>query len=61
MTPSKWCTEIDASMIDNKINQSERLEKLNETARKELSILSKDKNIFGIERLDNNKRLIETK
>ncbi len=48
---------LNASMIDNNINQSERLEKLNETARKELSILSKDKNIFGIEKLHNNKRL----
>ena len=51
---------LNASMIDNNINQSERLEKLNATARKELSILSKDKNIFGIKKLDNNKRLIET-
>lgn len=52
---------LNASMIDNGIKQSERLEKLNVTARKELSILSKDKNIFSIEKLDNNKRLIETK
>ena len=35
--------------------------KLNETARKELSILSKNKNIFDIEKLDNYNSLIETK
>ena len=52
---------LNASMIDNNIKQSERLEKLNQTARKELNILSKDKNIFGIEKLDNNKKLFETK
>ena len=43
---------LNASMIDNNIKQSERLEKLNVTARKELSILSKDKNILGLEKLD---------
>ena len=43
---------LNASMIDNSIKQSERLEKLNTTARKELSILSKDKNVLGIEKLD---------
>ena len=32
---------LNASMIDNGIKQSERLEKLNATARKELSVLSK--------------------
>ena len=46
-------------MIDNNIKQDKRLEKLNATARKELSILSKDKNVLGIEKLDKN--LIETK
>ena len=50
---------LNASMIDNNVNQSERLEKLNTTARKELNILSIDKNIIGIEELDNNKRLME--
>lgn len=50
---------LNASMIDNNVNQSERLEKLNTTARKELNILSSDKNIIGIEELDNNKRLME--
>ena len=52
---------LNASMIDNNITQSKRLEKLNETARKELSILSNDKNIFSIEKLDSDKKLIETK
>ena len=48
---------LNASMIDNNIKQSERLEKLNETARKELNILSNDKNVRGIEKLD--KKLID--
>ena len=54
---------LNASMIDNNIKQGERLEKLNATARKELSILSKDKNILGLEKLDNNssEKLIDTK
>lgn len=38
---------LNASMIDNNISQSERLEKLNTTARKELNVLSNDKNILG--------------
>lgn len=40
------------SMIDNNIEQKIRLEKLNQTARKELAILVNDKNIVGIEKLD---------
>ena len=51
---------LNASMIDNHIKQGERLEKLNATARKELSILSNDKNIVGIQKLDS-KELLETK
>ena len=39
-------------MIDNDISQKERLEKLNQTARKELEILVNDKNIIGITELD---------
>lgn len=39
-------------MIDNNISQKERLEKLNQTARKELEILVNDKNIIGITELD---------
>ena len=41
-------------MIDNDIKQGERLEKLNATARKELIILSKDKNVLDIEKIDKN-------
>ena len=43
---------LNANMIDNNTKQSERLEKLNATARKELSILSKDKNVKGIETIE---------
>lgn len=58
---------LNASMIDNNIKQSERLEKLNATARKELNILSNDKNVIGIEKLDSlnykyeDKKLISNK
>lgn len=45
---------LNASMIDNNIKQSERLKKLNMTAIKELSILSKNENILEIERIDKN-------
>ena len=45
---------LNASMIDNNIKQGERLEKLNDTARKELNILSNNKNLIEIEKLDNN-------
>ena len=38
------------NIIENNINQRERLEKLNQIARKELYILSNDKNIIGIEK-----------
>ena len=54
---------LNASMIDNNISQSERLEKLNTTARKELNILSNNKNILGVKKLDNDidKELISSK
>ena len=52
---------LNASMIDNHINQIERLEKLNATARKELTILSNDKNVIGIGKLDKNENLIDNK
>ena len=54
---------LNANMIDSNIKQSERLEKLNATARKELNILLKDKNILGVEKIDKNlnKKLIATK
>ena len=44
---------LNASMIDNNISQSERLIKLNITAMKELSILTNDKNVIGIQALSN--------
>ena len=43
---------LNANMIDNNIKQSVRLERLNAIARKELSILVKDKNILDIEKID---------
>ncbi len=43
---------LNASMIEHNISQKERLEKLNQTARKELAILVNDKNITSIEKLD---------
>lgn len=43
---------LNASMIDNNIEQKIRLEKLNHIARKELAILVNDKNVVGIERID---------
>jgi len=43
---------LNASMIENNITQSQRLEKLNATARKELEILSNNKNVLGIEKID---------
>ena len=53
---------LNASMIDNDIPQKERLEKLNQTARKELQILLNDKNIMGITELDEkSNQLIENK
>ena len=53
---------LNASMIDNDVNQKQRLEKLNLTARKELELLISDKNIIGIEQLDtNNDKMIENK
>lgn len=53
---------LNASMIDSKINQCERLEKLNNIARKELSIFASDKNIIGIQNLDDEKinKLVDT-
>ena len=45
---------LNANMIDNNIKQCERIEKLNDIARKELSTISKDKNALGIEKLEKN-------
>lgn len=43
---------LNANMIENNIKQSERLDKLNGIAKKELEILINDKNIVGISNLD---------
>jgi hypothetical protein len=47
-------------MIDNKIKQVERLVKLNDIAKKELGILMTDKNIIGINTLDNKDNILLT-
>ena len=44
---------LNANMIENNISQSERLIKLNNIAKKEIEILINDKNIIGINNLDN--------
>ena len=49
---------LNASMIENNIGQKDRLEKLNETAKRQITILASDNNIIGITKLDNQK-LIE--
>ena len=49
---------LNANMIDNKISQSNRLEKLNKIAKKELEILTNDKNIIGISEDDTKKEMI---
>ena len=43
---------LNASMIENNISQSRRLENLNNIARKELSILINDKNIKKKKKID---------
>ena len=43
---------LNANMIDNNISQSDRLEKLNIAAMKQLNILLNDKNIQGIQKTD---------
>lgn len=49
-------------MIDNKISKKQRLEKLNQTARVELEVLTNDKNVIFIQSIDEKKnKLIETK
>lgn len=50
---------LNANMIDNNIKQNVRLEKLNAVARKELTILSKDKNVIGVKKTD--KKILSTK
>ena len=50
---------LNASMIENNITQKERLEKLNSTAKKQLEVLINDKNIIGLEKYGNNRKLLE--
>ena len=52
---------LNADMIENNINQKERMEKLNTTAKKQLEVLINDKNIVGIEKLHNKQNLIKDK
>ena len=52
---------LNANMIDNNISQKERIEKLNQTARRQLEILICDKNIIGIQNIDENNKLIGEK
>ena len=42
-------------MIEDNVKQSERLIKLNCIAKKELDVLINDKNVIGINKLDNKK------
>ena len=51
---------LNASMIENNINQKERLEKLNATAKRQITILVNDNNVIEIAKLDN-KNIIEDK
>ena len=48
---------LNANMIENNIIQSERLIKLNNIAKKELEVLINDKNIIGINTMDNKKEI----
>ena len=51
---------LNASMIEKNISQKDRLEKLNETAKRQITILAGDNNIIGITKLDNQKLIKET-
>ena len=46
---------LNVSMIENNIGQKDRLEKLNETAKRQITILASDNNIIGITKLDDQK------
>ena len=46
-------------MIENNVNQKERLEKLNSIAKKQMKILVNDKNIVGLNKYDNKQKLIK--
>lgn len=42
-------------MIENNVNQKDRLESLNITAKRQIAILANDDNVIGITDLDNQK------
>ena len=46
-------------MIENGLSQEERLEKLNNVAIKELQLLSNDKNIVGINKIESKEKLLD--
>ena len=46
---------LNASMIENNVNQKDRLESLNITAKRQIAILANDDNVIGITDLDNQK------
>lgn len=48
---------LNADMITDGISQSKRLEKLNNTARKQLELLKNNNNIKNIEDIDNRLKL----
>jgi len=52
---------INATMIENNVSQRERLERLNNTAKKQLEVFVSDKNIIGLEKYDNEANKIEEK
>ena len=43
---------LNANMIENNLSQRERLEKLNNIAKNELEILTNDRNIIGVQKID---------
>ena len=49
---------LNSNMIESGISQKERLEKLNNVAIKELKLLSNDKNIVGINKIENKEKLL---
>ena len=52
---------LNADMISEEIPQSKRLEKLNNTARKQLKLLQNNNNIKKIENIDNRLKLEKQK
>ena len=49
---------LNANMIDNNISQRERMEKLNKIAKNQLEILTNDKNIIGLQKINEGKKLM---